>query len=79
MLALKQHETIAVVAGLCLEAGVCFHDPGDEKDHPTNAIQINAAGWGGVAQGLLVKDENGNTFRLRVKAERVEGDPLSVG
>lgn len=54
-----------LVAYLCMEARVCIHDP------ETNPIEIHAATWD-VHNGLLVTDEHGKTFRLRVTAEEIK-------
>ncbi len=51
-----------LVARLCEEAGVCLHD------EEGNSVQIHAATYD-VISGLLVQDEAGNRFRLRVTEE----------
>lgn len=48
---------------LCLEANVCRHD-----EVYGNLVQMEAATYA-VDEGLVVTDEHGSRFRLRVTAE----------
>jgi hypothetical protein len=60
----KDAWTHYLVARLCEEAGVCLHD------EETNKVEIHAATYDCIF-GLMVQDEHGQKFRLKVRAERI--------
>ena len=53
-----------LIARLCEEAGVCLHDA------ETKPVEIHAATWD-VDNGLVVQDEVGRKYRLKVKAKQL--------
>ncbi len=55
-----------LVGCLCIEAGVCLHDP------QGNVVEMAASTFA-VDEGLLVKDNRGQWFRLRVTAIPLNG------
>ncbi len=61
---LTQPEVSALnlVAWLCIEARVCLHDDMGNK------VQVDAAQWD-LDDGLIVTDEHGQRWHLRITAE----------